>query len=363
MKLVVMNDGPVLVAARQKPVSIKGGRVKDLSQMAATCYHVQVDGAKLGTSAFGYVQFHAFDKWVLVDPATDKGYIIGYDVEGENPLEPPNNPMGRLTIAVSDILKEEPNGKDVSEDAAREAFSSKYATSGQRTYIRGKKLLFESARNIDAVAYNKGSGLCVGITDNEGLWAKAFDSTTLKWDRELGFVKGEYVDVAVASTKGAIGIITADRAGRIGYRSVKSATDLSDSKDDTVVAATSWKDGERPLRVVVARDGEDLVVGIVVERQASAAHNSANKVEAKKRELVIYRRQQGVWQKAGGCALEPSSDGISVLSWNNMVLCAYSYAKDGETCGVIRNVTAESPTSLPASAEAASEPGQSENRK
>lgn len=347
MKLLIRDNKPILVAATQRSVGIKGDRLQDMPLVSATCYHLNVDNAKLTTSMLGHLQFHAFDMWVLSSLDPNSAHIIGYDVEGTNPLEPPNNPMGRLTVAVCDFSKEEPGTQETTADVAREAFRSKYAKAGQRTYIRGKGILFESARNIDATTWNGGSGMCLGITNKEGVWAKAFSPSDLKWDKELGFVKGEYVDVAVVSVKSAIGILTADRTGRIGYRSIKSATGLADSKDDTVAKAASWKDGEHPVRVAVSADGEDVIAGIVLEKQGEAAKNTAGKTQAVKR-LVIYRGRQGVWQSIGSYALEPSIDRISLLAWNKMVLCAYSCAKGGEACGIVRILTPPLPTSLQA---------------
>lgn len=350
MKLTMRDGKPIVVASTPDIVSVKGDHTKGVPQVSVACYKLNVDNTKLSTSVLGYFDLYAFDIWVLSNLYANNAHVIAYDVEGTNPLEPPNNPMGRLTIAVSHLSKKEPESKESTDGIARRTFRSKYAKAGQRTYIRGKGIMFESAKNIDSAMWNRNSGLCVGITNKRGLWAKAFNASALKWDKKLGFVKGEYVDVAVVATKDTIGILTADRTGRIGYRSIKSAADFADSKDEMVAKTGNWKNGEHPVRVAVSADSENIIAAVVLEKGARATQNTAGKKEAVK-QLVIYRGRKGGWQHMGRYMLEPSSGRVSLLQWGNMVLCAYSYTKDGKACGIVRVLTPQYSTAAPASGE------------
>lgn len=260
-----------------------------------------------GADVYGFTHGH------VIRISETNIFLVASDMEGVSPFERPNNLMVRLWLVPASLRtfsKESPVASMTQIKTAY--FEDRQVASGSRLFFGGD--MFSSIEQLSVAMYHADSGVCVGRTEGEGVWAKEFSLKPLGWRKDGGVLKGSFAKHAVAVLNGKLFIAAVDNSGELTVFSAESADSLAEAQSEKIILSS--RIGEMKS-IALTSSGDGVFLGVLADA-------------GDKDEIFIYRysASEKKWEMLIEFVLERKGTNLSMLSSGNGIHYSYICRSD-----------------------------------
>ncbi len=255
--LVATPTGPAFLVATRTPVPlprpVQGQRT--VSQLSL----------RLSKSASGRSWAFAppleFTHWAALAPRGKKTLLVGTDIQGSGPFERPDNPMPRLWLVPVAFGAAAPRAEPTLDEVRQAHRRCRAAAKSAPLLLAGRYL--GSIGHVSVAQRPTGGAVCVGTTPAKGLWAKGFRVRPPQWERDGGFLRGQFSAVSAAFLGDTLAIAAVDTDGKASLLVAPSALELAKATNQPINISAHSPKHTAAKEICLFVDRREAVLGII----------------------------------------------------------------------------------------------------
>lgn len=305
-RLLFQQTAGELYLLTSRPISIalttSIPRTNAFPQTVIDRYVIRSDEKQIQTDNHEALRTRWSTCWALAYPDQGEPALVATDIEGSNPLEPPNNPLARLWLLPATFDTPTPLPITMTPAAAMEEHAqfTKQGVSS-RARVNGK-FSFAKIDDLAVVPAGDAAWSCIGLSagnEEAGVWVKPFTLLPMAWQRDGSVIKGPFVQMAAAPWKDGLLLATVDAASAVDIFQTPTRSSLDKAQRVNVVPSTTqWKHGEYLRKVLLATHGTFATLGLVVERVQPTKGVSGPTAVKRELRFYSYNFQDAKWEYA-----------------------------------------------------------------
>jgi len=225
-------------------------------------YNKVSDNNKLQNSLISPVVY-GFMHWDIVKSSERECFLVASDAEGMSPFERPNNFINRLWI-IPVPLQEKLDIQGSKNNSQIKEEYLKIRGMGIMTRLEIDRVIISYIDDISIVIGEDGKGVCVGCSENIGIWAKEISFKPLRWGEDKGILKGSFSKVTALFGKEGLIIGAIDEGGIVKIYSVEPKKRVNQAHNQIVLASADLEENRMIKDIVlISSDKQPIFIALI----------------------------------------------------------------------------------------------------